>query len=354
MSDERSPIITFNISTAAIFKLIGLFLLFWFLYIVRDLIVIILIAIFLTLVFEPIINKLHRLGLPRSISIIILYICIFLVFSAAIFLIIPPLIQQLGQLAINFPQYWEKLAGSLQSFRDYSQEYGILNEVQSNLLSIQSAFARSATSIFSLATSIFGNLISFIFILVLTFYFLLNENIIKKIFKQITPTKYQPYLMDLISRIQLRLGMWLRGELILGVIIGLFSLIGFWLVGLKYFLVLALLAGIFELVPYIGPIFAAVPAILFAFLDSPVKGVAVIILCWLIQQLENNLIVPKVMQKTIGLNPIVVILAILTGARLAGFIGIILAVPTAAVLSILVKDFFDNSNLFNNSQDKKV
>jgi predicted PurR-regulated permease PerM len=335
--------ITIDISTAAILKVVGVFLVLWFIYIIRDILIIIFVAILLSSALEPGVKFLQKKKIPRILSIVLIYVCLFLVVSSALILLIPPLTEQIGQLAQSFPFYWEKLSAGFYSIREYSQEHGFLDNIQQALDSLQTSFSQAAGNIFSLIGTVFGNIISFILILVLTFYFLVQENAIKKSFRFVTPAKYQPYLSDLITRMQQRVGLWLRGELILGLIIGSLSFIGLWLLGIKYFLVLAIIAGIFELIPYIGPVLGAIPAVFIAFAQSPWKALFVLILYWLIQQVENHLIVPKVMQKAVGLNPIVVIIVILVGAKLAGFIGVLLAVPTAAALSVVVKDFFESS-----------
>ena len=198
---------------------------------------------------------------------------------------------------------------------------------------------------FNLITALFGNLVSFIIVLVLTFYLLVQEGAIKRTVLLFTPPSSQGYLSDLIDRMQLRLGHWLRGVLLLGLIVGGLTLVGLRILNVRYFLVLALVAGILELIPYVGPALAAIPAVFFGATESLWKGVAVLILYWLIQQLENHLIVPKVMAKAVGLNPLVVIVVILVGAKLAGFVGVLVAVPTTAALSVWLKDVYDASPL---------
>ena len=128
--------------------------------------------------------------------------------------------------------------------------------------------------------------------------------------------------------------MWLRGQLILVLIIGALSFIGLTILQVKYALVLAMIAGISELIPYVGPIIGAIPAVFLASSQSLFKAGLVIILYVVIQQLENQIIVPKVMQRSVGLSPLVIIIVMLIGARLAGVVGLLLAVPTATIATI--------------------
>ncbi|MBU4332000.1 AI-2E family transporter, partial [Patescibacteria group bacterium] len=140
---------------------------------------------------------------------------------------------------------------------------------------------------------------------------------------------------------QKKIGSWLRGQVILMIIIGILSYIGLLILGVRYALLLALFAGLMEIIPYIGPIFGAVPAVFIALTQSPIKGLLVIVLYLIIQQLENNLIVPKIMKRAVGLNPIVVILVILIGGKIAGIVGALIAVPVATAFSVMLKDFLD-------------
>jgi predicted PurR-regulated permease PerM len=147
--------------------------------------------------------------------------------------------------------------------------------------------------------------------------------------------------MHLIARMQEKIGRWLRGQLLLSLIIFLMTYAGLTILGVRYALVLALFAGVTELIPYIGPFIGLVPALFIALTQSPIVALGVLVLYIIIQQLENYVIVPKVMQRAVGLNPIVIIVAMLVGAKMAGILGIILAVPVATALSVAVGDLFE-------------
>ncbi|MCD4705141.1 AI-2E family transporter, partial [bacterium] len=186
---------------------------------------------------------------------------------------------------------------------------------------------------------------SFITILVISFYFTTEENAIKKFTDAIIPKKYRAYTIDLFSRIQIKLGQWLRGQLILSVIIFAVTFLGLIFLGIffdiKYILVLALLAGVLEIIPYFGPWIAGIIAILLTLTQSGPAAIFVGILYLIVQQLENGVIVPKFIGKSVGLNPIIVIIAILVGFKLAGIIGGLISVPIAAALSVFIVDFLD-------------
>jgi predicted PurR-regulated permease PerM len=174
---------------------------------------------------------------------------------------------------------------------------------------------------------------------VLTFYLVVEQNAVKKIIKSFTPEERQELILQIYRRIQQRLGWWLRGQVILAFIIGFLAYIGLLILRVDYPAILALVAGVTEIIPYLGPIVGAIPAVFIAFFQSPVKALLVIILYYIIQWTENNVIVPKVMQKATGLNPIVVIVAIMIGAKVAGIFGVLLAVPVATALNIVVEEY---------------
>jgi predicted PurR-regulated permease PerM len=146
--------------------------------------------------------------------------------------------------------------------------------------------------------------------------------------------------MQLVNRMQDKIGLWLRGQIILSVIIFLLTYLGLSILGVKYALVLALVAGLTEFVPYLGPILAAIPAVFFAFTQDPMLAVFVIVLYYIIQLFENNFIVPQLMQKVVGLNPVVSIVVLLIGFKVGGIIGVILAIPVATAIGVFAKDIF--------------
>jgi predicted PurR-regulated permease PerM len=163
----------------------------------------------------------------------------------------------------------------------------------------------------------------------------------KKLVWSVVPIRHQPYIMQLINRMQKKIGMWLRGQLILSLIIFALTYIGLLILGVKYALVLALIAGLTEFIPYLGPLLAAIPAVFLAFTQSPMLAVFVAVLYYVIQLTENNILVPKIMQKAVGLNPIVSIAVLLIGFQLAGVVGAILSIPVATAASVFFKDVLD-------------
>ncbi len=340
--------LTINISTTTVLKIVGIFLALMFAYFIRDIILIVFVAIIFAALIEPLINLLEEKKIPRGLGIIFIYLALLLFLVLIVRLLIPPIVEQVTLLTHNFPTLWERVSENFSNFRQYSQEQGLVDNIQQGLEGLQSGLQKAATGVYSFIISIFRNLVNLIVVLVITFYLVVQKDAVNKLFKAIAPAQYHSYLINLFSLIQKKIGDWARGQLILGLIIGGLSFIGLIFLLPKYALVLALVAGVTELVPYLGPILGAIPAIFLGF-TFPVfsfwRGIAVLILYIIIQQVENNIIVPQVMKKQVGLNPVVIIIVMLIGARLIGIIGMILAIPVATAVSVIVKDFIHQSEL---------
>ncbi|MDP6756283.1 MAG: AI-2E family transporter, partial [Patescibacteria group bacterium] len=274
--------------------------------------------------------------IPRAGGILLIYVVVIFILSLVVVLIIPPITEQVDQLAATFPFYYERF---LQLFGNLSVETDISQTLQGSLQSVGQTLSGYTGSVVNTVSGIFGGITTFLLVLVLTFYFSVKKDGLKYFIRSVTPIQYQKYTMNMFIRVQDKLGLWLRGQLLLSGIIFVVTWIGLLILGVKYALVLALIAGITEVIPFIGPIIGAIPAVFLAFLQSPIKALLVVILYLVIQQLEGNVIVPKVMQKTVGLNPIVVIVVILVGAKIAGVLGALLAIPVAVTLMTVAGDW---------------
>ncbi|MBI2636795.1 MAG: AI-2E family transporter [Parcubacteria group bacterium] len=335
-SDPKDSV-TIHISTLSILKVLAVFAALAFLYLVWDIVVLLFISLVFAASLGPSIDWLERKRVPRGAGILLIYAALVFILSLVVVLIIPPITEQIDQLAATFPFYYERflnLFGNLQLQSDFSQAF------QSNLRSIGATLSSYTGSVVATLSGIFGGLTTLILVLVLTFYFSVRKDGLKHFIRSVTPASHQKYVENVFIRIQDKLGLWLRGQLLLSGIIFVVTWIGLMALGVKYALVLALIAGITEVIPFLGPIIGAIPAVLLAFLQSPVLALLVVVLYLVIQQLEGNVIVPKVMQRAVGLNPIIVIVVILLGAKLAGILGAILSIPVAVAVVTIAGDWF--------------
>jgi len=333
--------IRINISTVSILKVFAIFIILYILYLIKDILTILFVSLVLASALGPWVDWMQKRKIPRVLGIAIIYLILFGFIITTLSLIIPPIASEVNDLAQNFPQYFERIISGVKVLKNYTIEHGLLDNIKDSLGTISSNLQGAAGSVFSTVTGIFGGIFSFFLVVVITFYMVVEEHAVRKIIWSLAPPKHQPYIMQLVNRMQSKIGLWLRGQLILSLIIFALIYVGLKILGVEYALVLALVAGITEFVPYLGPILAAIPAIFLAFTQSPMLALFVAILYYIVQLTENNIIVPKLMQKVVGLNPIVSIAVLLIGWQLAGVIGMVLSIPVATAISVFTKDVFE-------------
>ena len=296
----------------------------WAIYLIRDLLVVLFVSIILMSALTPLVNFFVKIKLSKALAIGLTYIIIVSLTAGVIVAILQPLIEESSKLVVTLPQ----LSGQILKIANIDKSI------------FQSELTDLSKNAFTFTLKIFDNLLAIIFLLVFTFYLLLErDNLEHRIASFFVGREER--VKKLIVRIEEKLGSWLRGQLVLSVIIGLLSYIGLTVMGIPYALPLSLIAGVLEVIPVIGPIIAAIPAILIAVVFSPFLGLGVAALYFVIQQLENHLIVPQVMKRAVGLNPLVVILAIAIGSKLLGLAGALLAVPLAVVGQIIVTEIIE-------------
>lgn len=333
-----------ELSTNIVFKTILILLSFWFLYLVRDVIALLAISVIFVSAIDPLVDYFQKKKVPRSVSVLAVFLCIILLVSAAFSFIIPPITRQAADLAQNYPAYSEKFIeffGNVQSFITQSHINIDTTAILGNFGQEVSNFSKN---IFSTTLGVFSGLISAIVVFSLTFYMAVEENGIRKFVSSIVPDRYREYAEQMTGRIKKKIGQWMVGQLALMFLVGLFTFFGLYLIDVPYALILAIFAGVMEIVPYIGPIVSAVPGVVLGFLVSPATGFLALGVYLIVQQLENHIIAPQVMKKAVGLSPITVILVLLIGAKIGGAMGAILAIPVGTALSLFVKDFINARN----------
>jgi len=344
MSSSTDQNVSVNISSLTLLKvvvIVGAIFFFWF---IRDILMIMFVSLILASAFDPWVDHLQKRRVPRSVAILSIYLGILVCMAGIIYLLIPPLVIEINQLALSFPAYWNTLFGYWQQFQSAGSNQFILGQIENTLGDWQSGLGSATGGVVNTVTAFFGGIFSVLLVMVITFYLTIEEQALKRLVRSFIPVKNQPYVTHLINRMQEKIGWWLRGQLLLSFIIFAITYISLTVFGVKYALVLALFAGLTELVPYVGPFIGLIPAAFIALTQSPGLMLIVIGIYVVIQQLENYVIVPQVMQRTVGLNPIVVIVAMLIGAKLAGIIGIVLAVPVTTALSVLLGDVLEGTS----------
>jgi len=331
--------INITISSGTILKAILIVLLFVLLYMLRDLVLVLLTAVVIASSIEPATRWLGKYKIPRIPAVLFMYLFVIGLFAGLLYFFIPPILNEASGLVSSIPQYVEsiKLYSPVDNL-GLSGADGLVGGI-SESISLKDAVVnlqKMATSLsggaFQTVSSIFGGVFSFILIIIISFYFSVQERGIENFLQIITPVKHEKYVVDLWKRSQAKIGKWMQGQLLLGVLIGILVYLGLTVLGVEYAMTLALLAAIAELIPVFGPILAAVPAVALGFMDSVTLGFMVAGFYVIIQQFENHLIYPLVVRKVVGVPPLLVILSLIVGAKLAGFLGIILSVPIAAAI----------------------
>ncbi len=332
-------------STKIILRVVVILLSLGFLWLIRDIVIVVLLALVLASAMEPMVDYLTKFKIPRFVSVLGAYIVVIGFFGLLISLLSPLVVEQAKVLTENLPSYAVELQARYPSLTIF---FG-----GTDLATIAQKLVTSNTGsdmIFGRALGLFNGLVALLTVLVISFYLVAADRGMKKFIGDLVPTQYHNTIVGLIEKIQRKMGLWVVGQLILSVFIFVLTYVGLTILGVDYALVLALIAGSLEIVPYIGPFVAAIPAIFFAMIQSPPLVIGVIILYVIIQKTEGYVLVPKVMQKTVGTSPLVVLLSLLIGFKLAGVLGILLAVPLAGAITVIIKEFFQDKNIHSEIQ----
>lgn len=319
--------IKIDISVMSVLKVLAVLGGIYLLFLIREVIVLLFIVAILVITFRPVVrNWSKRIGKPLSILSLVLILLLFL--AGFIYIIIPPFIEQTTQLANSLPDLITKSS--------YIRSH--IPEIEKVISTIAQSLGGLTGGFITFTASVFGGMVSFFTIIILTIYFLADDKIFRN-FRTLIPKNRESEFANLIDKITVKIGEWLRGQLLLGLIIGVCVYIGLSLIGVKYALVLAIISGVLEFIPIIGPIISGALAALISLAISPLTAVIVVVFYVLLSQVENTLIVPKIMQKAIGLPPAIIIIAILIGGKILGILGALLAVPIAAILFVIIQEW---------------
>ena len=330
--------VKFEISTWAVAKVFLIAILFYLFFLVQDIVALFFAVLILTATFSPVVKSWSKY-LGRTLSIVSLFLLFLASIAAVIYLIIPPLVIQTTQLANSIPEFVGNI--NFESIKPY------VPSIKSSLDSFSSNIGALGSNIFSFTANLFSGIFTVLMIFVLTYYMLIDETNIKKYISSLLPADHREDAISVINKIASKVGSWFRGQMFLGIIIFVVDYIGLSIIGVPYALILALIAGLLELIPTVGPIISGSIATIVALTISPWKALFVVAFYFLIQMFENLFLVPKVMQKAVGISPVVIILAIFIGAKLFGILGAMLSVPLAASLSVVILEWPVISRMFS-------
>jgi len=302
-------------------------------------VLVVLTAVVLASAFEPGVSALEQYNIPRILSVILIYLSLLAAVVLFFVFFLPPVINTISGLITQAPDYIRSLqleSSFLTEHIGTMSDPLSLSEITARLQSIS---LENSRDIFGVVSSVFGGVLNFFLIVTLSFYLSARPNGVRNFLRLVVPTNHEAYVIDLWERTRVKIGQWLQGQFMLMLIVGLLTYLGLFVLSVPNAGLLAVVAGLFEIIPVLGPILAAVPAIAMGGIHGGLSlALMTTGLFIVIQQTENNIIHPLVFNQVVGLSPIVVILAIVIGGQLAGFLGILLAVPLAAGLMEFAHD----------------
>lgn len=310
------------------------------LYLIRDVLITLYVSSLLAIGLSPAVQKIEhsrfmhgRRRIPRWLAILSLYVAFLFAVAIVLALIVPPAAAQVQQLFTDLPGYVDKVQRTLVE-RGLIQKRWSWSDLVTNLR----VPALAVSGFLGAVQGVVGLLGTTITVLLLPFYLLLESASLQSWALRVVQPDNRVRAARMMEAVTIKVGAWLGGQMVLGGIIGCTATIGFWLIGVPYFYVLGLVAAVGELIPVVGPILATVPAVLLAWTVSPQAAVATLLYCWAQQFVENNFLVPRIMERQVGVSPVTIMIALLVGSSLLGFTGAILAVPSAAIIQVILQE----------------
>ncbi len=306
----------------AVFFILGL----WLVYFIRDILLQLYVALLLMTIFKPLVYSLIRFRIPKILAILVTYVLVIGVLGGVIAMFMPTLVDQTTSFVNSLPAYLVNVGV------DTDVSRMIMGQLLSQLGGLPG-------EVLKFTFSVFGNLISVVTVLVFTFYMLLSRDRLENQLGFLFGEEKRKEIGRVVDELERKLGGWARGQMTLMFAVGLGTYIGLLIIGIPFALPLAILAGLLEIVPFLGPIVSAIPSVLIGFGISPLTGLAVTAMAFLVHQLENYILVPKIMENTVGLSPLVILVALAVGARLLGITGILISIPFVITLQVLAKEY---------------
>jgi len=303
----------------------------WLVSQIKDILFLLFIALMMMAALEPLVKKLESLKLPRWLAIVFIYIFLISFFGIAVAGIIPPLVDQTSVLINSLPSL--------------IKEIDLIGIDQTIVNGFVSQLGNAPAGIIGFFINLFSNLATVLVVAILNFYLLMERKNLNQYLAKLLGKEAERQVIEILEKIEIRLGSWIRAEITLMTFVGIISYFGFRLLGLEFALPLAIIAGILEIIPNFGPIAATIPAVLAGLAMSGWHALAALSWCFIVQQLENNFIVPRVMRKVVGLNPLVTILSLSVGLRLAGVAGATLAIPVVLALEVVFAEVAHQKSL---------
>lgn len=346
-----------TIEPKSVLVTIGILLLVYFLFVIKDILGIIFISFIFSSALSPVIKALEKKKISHGLSVAIVYILSTILFILLFSLISVPLAKEISKLLSSLPEVLQSILEDINSFLSRFTSEEVLStdiittnvenwsqSITQNLGNILSASANGILSITEIITKIFGGLMTFVSIFIISIYMSLDkDHFYDEIIIKITDRNQAKKVREFINKVESTLGNWLIGQAILSCVIGILAVIAYSIIQVPYVGSLALLTAILNIIPNLGPIIALIPLFIISLsTGNPLTIIGSVVSMITIQQLESQIVAPKVLSTAVGLPPIFIILSILIGAQLFGVAGVLLAVPIAVIVHLSLDFFSDN------------
>lgn len=307
---------------------------FYVLYSVRDILIWFIFALTISVLFNPAVNFFHKRKMPRGLGVVIVYVGVFGLLSFVLYLIVPVFVTEIQDFLASFPDYFERISPPLRGLGIQAFE-----NLESFLTILGTSLEGMATNIFAALFSIFGGVFTTLFVIVTAIFLSLEEKGVERTLMLLFPKKYEAQVMSVWNRCQKKVAGWFGARLLACLFVGVASYIVFRLFNVDYPFTLALFTGVFNFIPYIGPLLTGVVLFVLVFPVNQFKAIFIIIAFAVVQQIENNVLSPILMKKFIGLPPALVLVSLVVGGSLWGIMGAVLSIPLFGILFEFFKEF---------------
>jgi len=330
-------------STAVVLLLV---LLLYFLYQINAILVLLFVSFLFAAALDPVVDFLHRRKIPRSLGVLLIYVVIFYVLGVSLSSLIPLMAKQVTDIGTSVALFVQNLTSDTAQTSPFAKQFKPIFDQLYQAIDIQTAAAQVQSALQVLATQLLNisfGLINLVLILVLTFFMTVEERALHDFFLSLFPSRYGNYISTRMEAVKEKIGHWLRGQLLLSVVAGVLTYVGLLILNVDYALTLSVIAGILMVIPVLGRVFAWLFTLPVVLNQSPLLALWVSIYYFILLQVENNLLVPYIMNKAVGLSPIIIIFAMLVGQQYLGILGLVISIPIATSVAIFVKDYMEKA-----------
>lgn len=337
--------VSYRSAAKAALAVLLVIVLFQFVYDIGYILVMFFVAFLLAAALDPLVDRLHNMKIPRTLSVVIVFTFLIALFGLFVNNFVGIIAGQILEIANNIGNFVINFGsnGANTPFSDflspYMEKLYETIDVQAAASQIQNAFTTISSQLVSLSIGLFNLII----VLILTFFMTVEEQSIENFYMSLFPAKYGRYISIKMRAVKVQIGLWIRGQLMVSIVAAGMSYIVLTILGINYALSLSIIAGVAMFIPVVGRVFAWVLTFPIVFNQSPALAIWMSVMYLIIQQIENNILVPLIMKRAVGLSPIIIIFAMMVGNHYLQILGLIISVPLATTLSLFVKDYTDKA-----------